>query len=463
MKLAIRYLYRRQVSYFALAAVALCVFIVVVVMTVMTGLVGDFKKKNHSYTGDCVVGTESLVGFQYYEDFERVLESTDFVEAVSAVIKSYALVNSENSSRGVGVEIMGIDAARQSRATGFGTTLHYHKDNTSKVFVPRRTDYMSFFKKPGGKPQRVDVNKPGFVAGVDLWLHRNAKGEYDYEEEPAMTELTVTCFPLTVKGALAKAGTDLVNTKTFYFSDTSHSGLARVDSSVVYIPFEDAQALCGMKEPMARASSIHIKFKPNVNLDEGCGKVRALWEKFRNETKGKDNADLLAQVSVQSWKEYRREYIAAMEKEQVMLMVMFGLVGLTTVFIVFVVFYMIVSHKTKDIGILKSIGASGVDVTGLFLGFAGMLGIAGSAVGIAGGLWFLRDINAIEGWLFEKFGFQLWDRTIYAIGEIPHGMDLTMLLVVAGCAILACLAGAVLPSLRAARARPVEALQVSQL
>ena len=42
-------------------------------------------------------------------------------------------------------------------------------------------------------------------------------------------------------------------------------------------------------------------------------------------------------------------------------------------------------------------------------------------------------------------------------------MDLTMVLVVVGCAVLACLAGAVLPSVRAARARPVEALQVSQL
>jgi lipoprotein-releasing system permease protein len=177
----------------------------------------------------------------------------------------------------------------------------------------------------------------------------------------------------------------------------------------------------------------------------------------------RDNAELLAQVSVQSWKEHRREFIAAMEKEQVMLMVMFGLVGLTTVFIVFVVFYMIVSHKTKDLGILKSVGASGFDVVALFSGFAAMVGILGSAVGIAGGALFLRDINAIESWLYERFGFQLWDRTIYSIGEIPHRIDLTMVLVVAGCAILACLAGAALPSIRAARNKPIEALQVSQL
>jgi lipoprotein-releasing system permease protein len=218
-----------------------------------------------------------------------------------------------------------------------------------------------------------------------------------------------------------------------------------------------------MKEPVARASWLNIKFKPDVGLEEGCGKVRLLWAKFCDQMKDRQDAELLAGVSVRSWKEHRREFIAAMEKEQVMLTAMFGLVGLTTVFVVFVVFYMIVSHKSKDIGILKSVGASGREVVVLFLVFAGMLGVAGSAVGVAAGLWFLRDINAIENWLFERFGFQLWDRTIYAIGQIPSRLDTTMAAVVVGCAILACVAGAVLPSIRAARTRPVDALQVSQL
>jgi lipoprotein-releasing system permease protein len=236
-----------------------------------------------------------------------------------------------------------------------------------------------------------------------------------------------------------------------------------VDSSVVYLPFEDAQLLCGMDRPVKRASQLHIKFKPEVKPEDGCRKVRLLWTKFCDDMRGKENAELLSQVSVQGWKEHRREFVAAMEKEQAMLTVMFGLVGLTTVFIVFVVFYMIVSHKTKDIGILKSVGASGFDVVGLFLGFAGVIGILGSAVGIAGGALFLRDINAIENWLYERFGFQLWDRTIYLIGEIPHQMNWATMSIVAGCAVLACLAGALLPSIRAARNKPIEALQVSQL
>jgi lipoprotein-releasing system permease protein len=444
--LAFRYLYRRRISYLALAAVALCVFIVVVVMTVMDGLVGDFKQKNHNYTGDCVVGTESLVGFTYYEDFSRMLVSQDFVEAVSPVIKNYALIGVENSGHTIGVELMGVEATSYGRVTGFGQALHYHKSNPSRAFEVTG-----------------DSNLPGFVIGVDLWLDRNEQGGYYYTSMPVAMPLSVTCFPLTVKGALAKAGTDVVNTKTFYFSDCSQSGLARVDGSIIYLPLEEAQMLCGMTEPAKRASWIHIKFKQGTNIEDGCQKIRQMWAKFYDDKKGKDNADLLSQVNVQSWKEHRRESIAGMEKEQTMLMMMFGLVGLTTVFIVYVVFYMIISHKTKDIGILKSIGASCSDVVILFLGFAAGIGIAGSVVGAAGGILFLRNINRIEGWLYERFGFQMWDRTIYAIGEIPHRLDLTMLMIVTGCAILACLAGAVLPSVGAARARPADVLQVSQL
>src|SRR4030065_1185610 len=81
--LSFRYLFKRRISYLALLAVALCVFIVVVVMTVITGLVRDFKDNNHRWVGDCVVGTESLVGFPYYEDFIKRIEGAEFIEGVS--------------------------------------------------------------------------------------------------------------------------------------------------------------------------------------------------------------------------------------------------------------------------------------------------------------------------------------------------------------------------------------------
>ena len=152
-----------------------------------------------------------------------------------------------------------------------------------------------------------------------------------------------------------------------------------------------------------------------------------------------------------------------MEKEQKMMIVMFGFVGITTVFIVFVVFYMITEAKRKDIGILKSIGASNADVIELFSLFSFLVGLLGSCIGILGGSLFLLKINKIENWLFDRFHFQLWDRTIYAIGDIPNKIEPIVLLIIICSAIVACQVGALLPTWQSAASRPVDALQVSRL
>ena len=443
--LAIRYLIKRRLTYLAVLSVALCVFMVVVVMTVMTGLSRDFKVNNHNWVGDCVLGSDSLVGFPYYEEFIKILEEEDLVEAVSPVIKSYGILTYEESNWNNSVEIMGVDPVRHSQATGFGKTLHYRKADVSKTFEPI-----------------YDANLAGCVLGIDMVLVRDEYGQYKRRLKVPEYSFAVSCFPLTAKGGLARAGLGLVNTKTFYYSDDSHSGLANVDGSFVYLPFEDAQMLCGMAGAEKRVSAIHLRFKPNVNLQSGCKRIVQLWEEFVAK-KGAMGTDLLRMVRVESWKGYRREVIAAVEKEQAMMMVAFGMIGIITVFIVFVIFYMIVSHKIKDIGILKSIGVSSANIIQLYLSFASLVGVCGAAIGVVTGWQFLVHINQIEDWLFEHFGFQLWDRTMYVIDDIPNAIDLRVLGIIILSAIFACLAGALVPSRQAARLEPVEALQVSQL
>lgn len=444
--LAVRYLVKRRITYLAVLAVALCVFMVVVVMTVMTGMGRDFKIKNHNWVGDCVVSSDSLVGFAYYEEFIKILEDEIMVEAVSPVIKSYALLTYGGSDWNEGAEIMGVDPVRHNRATGFGKTLHYRKDDVSRAFEPA-----------------YDANLPGCILGIDKVLGRDKDGRYKQFPNVPDYSFAISCFPLTARGALRKAGLGLVNTKTFHYSDNSHSGLAKVDGAFVYIRFEDAQMLCGMGSAEKRASAIHIKFKPDVRLQAGCERVAQLWTEFTGQKSGHKLADLLNKVRVESWKGYRRGVIAAVEKEQVMMMAAFGMIGIITVFVILVVFYMIVSHKSKDIGILKSIGVSNGNILALFLGFALLVGVSGSAIGVLGGWQFLVRINRIEDWLFEHFGFQLWDRTIFAIGDIPNQIEFGVLAVIVISAILACLVGALVPSWQAARLRPVETLQVSRL
>ncbi len=444
--LSFRYLLKRKITYFAVLAVTLCVFIVVVVMTVMTGLVSDFKQRNYRFVGDCVVGTDSLVGFAYYEDFITILEKQDFVEAVSPVIKSFALVRSKATNQDDAVEIMGIDPAKHSLVTDFSNTLSYHKDSISKAFT-----------------LAYDPNLTGCIPGGDWLGFRYYLDLYGNAADIARLGFSISCFPLTSRGALAQAGTDLVDTKTFYYSDNFDSDLPRVDSSLFYLPFDDAQRLCGMGGPTKRISWIHIKFKQDVNLQSGCEKVRSLWNEYSSGKSGETQAYLLDTVSVQSWKQFRRETIAPMEQEEAVMGIMFIFVGITTVFIILVVFYMIISHKSKDIGILKSIGASNVDIIQLFSGFAFLVGLLGSIIGLFAGWLFLLNINRIEDWLFENYRFQLWDRSMYAIGDIPNQVEIRVLLIIAVSAIIACLIGAFIPARLAAKRKIVDTLQVTQL
>ena len=213
-----------------------------------------------------------------------------------------------------------------------------------------------------------------------------------------------------------------------------------------------------------RVNAIHVTFNPDTRLNQGCARVAALWDAFKSQQSGAPDDYLLDTVTVQNWKEHRRAVIAPMEKEQVLLSLMFTLVGVTTVFIVFVVFYMIISHKRKDIGILKSIGASNGNIMVLFAGFALAIGVIGSGIGILAGWLFLSNINQLEGWLFERFGFQLWDRSIFiAIGDIPNQVELNVVLTITCSAVISCLIGALVPGYAAARLRPVETLHVGQV
>ncbi|MDH7599527.1 MAG: FtsX-like permease family protein [Sedimentisphaerales bacterium] len=444
--LALRYLVSRRVTLIAVLVVALCVFVVFVVMTVMNGLVGQFKERTHSFVGDCVVATESMVGFPYYDRFMDVLRSEPMVDSVSPVIRTYGLVALAGRQDAVGIEIMGIEPNSHFTVTGLGQGLHLHRDDPQTAFC-----------------SQADPNIPGCILGIDLVLNRDSSGEYDYRWLPLKATYDISCFPLTARGALERIGTGYVNTKRFGFSDVSHTGLAREDGGLIYVHFDQLQGLCGMSRPPARATAIHIRFKPKVSLQHGTRQVEGLWDRFAKDCQGMPQADLLGLVRVQDWKTYRKSTIAPMEKEQIAMIVMFILVATTAVSIVLVVFYMIVSSKTRDIGILKAVGESFWGVIGLVVNFALLIGLVSAFLGVLAGWLFLRYINQIEGWLFARFGFQLWDRTIFSIGQIPNQIQMGVVAVIVMCALLVCLTGCLLPAIRAARTQPVDTLRASPI
>ena len=122
-------------------------------------------------------------------------------------------------------------------------------------------------------------------------------------------------------------------------------------------------------------------------------------------------------------------------------------------------FYMIVVEKTKDIGILKALGAPSGGVMSIFLGYGLSLGIVGTGVGIVLGLLFVININSIADLVQWITGQEVFDPTIYYFDQIPTIINpFTVTMVAIGAITIAVLAS-VLPALRAARLHPVEALR----
>ena len=448
--LAIRYLVKRRISYFAILTAALCVFVSFSVITVLSGLTTELKEDAHAGIGDCVVSSRSLVGFAWCQEFVEKLRGCDLIKAAAPAIRAHGVVE-VTSDRGQRkdntyvLEIMGIDPVSYSQVTKFGQWLFAHKNDLQNAF---QSSY--------------EPNMPGCIPGARLLFKKDPNGGCKIEETRRRVKLEVSVFPLTAKGTAARGGLDEVNTKSFYYSDHIDSPDGYLNWHRLYLPFEEAQALCGMGSGQKRANAIFIKFKPGTRLGAGCAQVRKTWEEFAANKAPVAGADTLTGVRVQDWKTYSRYIVAVLETQQTFMIVIFAMIGIITVFIVFVVFYMIVCHKSKDIGILKSVGVSSRDVLSLFLYFAAIVGAAGSILGAISGLWFVRHIKQIDAWGHQHFDFHLVVSEA-RLEDVPAAIDIRVLGATILAAIGACLLGALLPSWQAARKQPVQTLQVNQL
>jgi lipoprotein-releasing system permease protein len=120
---------------------------------------------------------------------------------------------------------------------------------------------------------------------------------------------------------------------------------------------------------------------------------------------------------------------------------------------------MIVVEKTKDIGILKSLGAPSSGVMSIFLAYGLSLGIVGSGAGTVIGILFVVYINEVADVVAYLSGREVFDPSIYFFSSIPTLLSPTMVILVSGGAMLIAVLSSVLPALRAARLDPVEALR----
>jgi lipoprotein-releasing system permease protein len=230
--------------------------------------------------------------------------------------------------------------------------------------------------------------------------------------------------------------------------DVFKSGMSEYDGNLVFCNLSELQRVRGMIDPTTKdgaVTSIQIKLK---NYDRASDVVRRL------------QAALPPGIfSVRTWEQKQGPLLAAVEIEKAILNVLLFLIITVAGFGILAIFFMIVVEKTRDIGILKALGATSRGVMTIFLSYGLALGIVGSGVGVVIGLLFVRYINEIEAALSLLTGRKIFDETIYYFPSIPTDVSPAMIVSVALAAMTIAVLASVLPARRAARLHPVEALR----
>jgi len=230
--------------------------------------------------------------------------------------------------------------------------------------------------------------------------------------------------------------------------DVFKSGMSEYDSSLVFCNLDYLQQVRGMIDPSTgerSITSIQIKLKDYEHADEVVRRLKAAFPP--------------GLYNVRTWEQKQGPLLAAVEVESAILNVLLFLIIAVAGFGILAIFFMIVVEKTKDIGVLKALGAGSGGVMSIFLSYGLALGIVGSGVGVVLGLLFVEHINTIEKWITWITGRKVFDEKIYYFPEIPTLVNPMMVVWVAAGAMAIAVLASILPARRAARLHPVQALR----
>lgn len=156
---------------------------------------------------------------------------------------------------------------------------------------------------------------------------------------------------------------------------------------------------------------------------------------------------------VRTWMDMNRNLFAALKLEKIVMFVILALIVLVACFNIASTLIMTVIEKTKDIGILKSIGAPNTSIMKIFILEGFLIGAAGTSIGGLGGLWLAKLIGKYP--LIRMFGLE----DIYYFDRLPVKIEAMDLFLVIGVAMAVSLLATVYPAYKAARLSPVEALR----
>lgn len=384
------------ITFLSIGGVALSVMTLIIVIAVMTGFEKDMKEKILGASAQVTISADGPV-----EDPYAIIEMAskrDHVVAATPYVFGQVILRIRN--RVIGVVARGIDVEREATVTNIQKKI---REGT------------------------LALKDNGILVGEEL------------AKRFALTvgDRIRVISPSTAMTPLGPASRIIDCTIEGIFN----FGMYDYDANMIYTNLKTAQKLFGL------GSDVHgISLK--LDKVENAELVKRDLVKV-----------LTPPLYAYSWIDQNKNLFAALKTEKNVMFILLVLAIAVAATNIISTLIMVVMEKTKDIGVLKSIGVNSRRIMGIFLLLGLTIGTIGMILGAIGGSLFVAKIDTIEMLVSKLTGVDVFPREIYYLDKLPATIFPADLVTICLSAVILAILAALYPAWRAARLNTVEALR----
>lgn len=392
------------IAIFSLIGIALGVGTLIVVMAVMNGFKADLLGRILGLNGDLSVYSQSYDGptsLRGYNNLSNRIEQMPHITSAIPFIEGQVLISAGNFNSG--------GMVRGMTASGL-----------EKLKVISKTLDPTVLKQFQGD----DV----IIIGETLAEQANLG---------VGSRLTL----ISPKGSATVMG-NIPRIKSYRIIGIFDSGMHEYNSSYVFLPMQAAQKYFQLDDEV---TGIQIFSNDSTHIQ---AVTHQLENSFRN-----DNLKFV------DWTQSNNAFFGAVQVEQNVMFLILALIILVAAFNVISSLIMMVKDKTRDIAILRTMGASRGAIMRIFLMCGASVGVTGTLIGTILGILFCKNIEHIRQGLQKITGTNLFNPEVYYLEHLPAKLDWSDVIQVVSMALFLSLLATLYPSWKAAKTDPVEALR----
>jgi len=391
-------------TFISVAGIFLGVAALIIVLAVMNGFEIELRDKILGINSHIVL-MEYTGGMGNHERVMEELKSVDGVVASTPFIYGQAML--KNSGRVTGVVLRGMSIETYGNVINLGKMRDGNIDNLSS----------------GGN--KTDL--PGVVIGKELAQNL---GLLLFDTVEILVPMGIS----TPMGIVPKI-------KKFSVVGIFDSGSYEYDSSLVFMSLKNCKKFLGMKDTV---TGIEIK----VDDIYGAGRIaKAIQEK------------LGYPYWARSWMEMNKNLFSALKLEKRVMFIILSLIVIVAAFNIITTLIMTVMEKSRDIAILKSMGATARSIMKIFMIEGIIIGGIGIILGCIAGITVALNLEWISRSVENLFGFKILPEGVYYLNEVPSKINYGDVAVIVIAAMLICFLASIYPSWRASKLDPAEALR----